>query len=60
MCVWDWAVGAVAERRQSVSRSLHEGVFAWMTLADDRNLVATYVAGRELRSRAAVAAAVSV
>jgi guanine deaminase len=46
VCVWDPAVGAVATRRAAVARSLHERVFAWMTLADERNLVATYVAGR--------------
>ena len=45
VCVWDWAVGSVAERRMDVARSLHEKVFAWMTLADDRNLVMACVAG---------------
>jgi guanine deaminase len=45
VCVWDWAVEPVGERRMAVARSLHERVFAWMTLADDRNLVETYVAG---------------
>jgi guanine deaminase len=45
VCVWDWAAGPVAERRMAVARALHERVFAWMTLADDRNLVAAFVAG---------------
>lgn len=45
VCVWDWASGPVAQRRLSLARDLHEKVFAWMTLADERNLVATYVAG---------------
>ncbi len=45
VCVWDWAAGPVAERRMSLARSLHEKAFAWMTLADDRNLVAAYVGG---------------
>lgn len=45
VCVWDWATGAVAERRHSVATALHEQVFAWMTLADDRNLAAAYIAG---------------
>ena len=45
VCVWDWAAGPVAERRHSVATTLHEKVFAWMTLADDRNLAAAYVAG---------------
>ncbi|HEY1092348.1 MAG TPA: guanine deaminase [Burkholderiaceae bacterium] len=46
VCVWDWARGPVAEARDAVARELHERVFAWMTLSDERNLVATYVAGR--------------
>lgn len=48
VCVWDWAVGPVAQRRLEVAREddLHEKVFAWMTLGDERNLAATYVAGR--------------
>ena len=33
------------ERRMDVAREVHERVFAWMTLADERNLVETYVAG---------------
>jgi guanine deaminase len=45
VCVWDWAVGAVQQARQSVVRGLHERVFAWMTLSDERNLVETYVGG---------------
>jgi len=39
------AVGAVAARRHEVARTLHERVFAWMTLADERNLVESFVAG---------------
>ena len=46
VCVWSWASGAVAERRLAVTRSLHEKVFAWMTLGDERNLKAAYVAGQ--------------
>lgn len=49
ICVWDWAKGPVAEARDAVARELHERVFAWMTLADERNLAACYVAGRQLR-----------
>jgi guanine deaminase len=49
--VWDWAVGPVATQRDSVARDLHERVFAWMTLGDERNLAATWVAGRELYRR---------
>jgi guanine deaminase len=45
VCVWDWAADPVARRRIEVARSLHERVFAWMTMGDDRNLVETFVAG---------------
>ena len=45
VCVWDWAVGPVAERRMAMARNLHERVFAWMMMADERNLAVTYVAG---------------
>jgi guanine deaminase len=48
VCVWDWAVGPVAMHRDALADRLHERVFAWMTLADDRNLAAAYVAGRPL------------
>jgi guanine deaminase len=51
VCVWDWAVGPVAERRLEVARDLHERVFAWMTLGDERNLVSTYVAGAKRYGR---------
>jgi guanine deaminase len=52
---WDWAHGAVAEHRDAVARGdvdglaaqpLHARLFAWLMLADERNRVATYVAGR--------------
>jgi len=45
VCVWDWHTEPVGRRRIEVARSLHEQAFAFMTLADDRNLVAAYVAG---------------
>ena len=45
LAIWDWAVEPVGHRRMEVARSLHEKAFAWMTLADDRNLVETWVAG---------------
>jgi guanine deaminase len=45
VCVWDWAVDPVGRRRMDVATSLHEKAFAWMALADDRNLVEAYVAG---------------
>ena len=45
VCVWDVAVGPVAVQRDNLARSLHARLFAWMTLADDRNLVAAWIAG---------------
>jgi guanine deaminase len=53
VCVWDWAVGPVARRRMEVARGLHERAFAWMTVADERNLVAAFVAGFERHARPA-------
>jgi guanine deaminase len=46
LCVWDWAVGAVAQRRHALAREVHEQAFAWMTLGDERNLVEAWVAGQ--------------
>jgi guanine deaminase len=46
LAVWDWAHGAVAHGRDALARDLHERLFAWMMLADERNLVTTLVAGR--------------
>ena len=46
LALWQYAVGAVATVRDAASSSLHERVFALMTLGDERNLVASYVAGR--------------
>ena len=51
VCVWDWTVGAVAARRAAVARSLHERVFAWMLLGDERNLAAAWVRGRQQYTR---------
>jgi guanine deaminase len=48
LAVWNWAEGTVAQRRDAVAQALHERVFAWMTLADERNRLATYVAGRKM------------
>ncbi len=65
VALWDWASGEVALQRDRVARGalagavaqpLHARVFAWMTLADERNLVATYVAGRAAYSRPETAA----
>jgi guanine deaminase len=46
VALWDWAVGPVAMQRDALARDLHERLFAWMMLADERALVTTLVAGR--------------
>jgi guanine deaminase len=48
--VWDWAQGPVGLHRDALARDLHERLFAWLTLADERHRVATYVAGRSEQS----------
>jgi guanine deaminase len=53
LCVWDWAVGDVARRRIDVARDLHERLFAWLTLGDERCLAAAYIAGVQRHSRGA-------
>ena len=62
LVVWDWACGPVAEHRDAVARGalpgtaaqpLHARLFAWMQLADERNVVASFVAGRPRFRRAA-------
>ncbi len=56
LAVWHWAHGPVAAHRDAVAlgavpglaaQPLHARVFAWMTLADERNLAASFVAGRQ-------------
>jgi guanine deaminase len=58
---WDWAHGPVATHRDAVARgavaglseqALHARVFAWLTLADERNVAAAWVAGRARYRRA--------
>jgi guanine deaminase len=51
VCVWDWAVGPVALRRGALARDLHERTFAFMLLADERNLVNAFVNGVSRYSR---------
>ena len=55
LVLWDWGVGSVATHRDAMARGavpgvaaqdLHARLFAWMTLADDRNVAASWVAGR--------------
>ena len=54
LVVWDWARGTGPEFRDAIAsgsvsgvpaQTLHARVFAWMTLGDDRNVVASYVVG---------------
>jgi guanine deaminase len=45
VCLWDVAVGPVAQRRDALARELHERLFAWVTLGDERNLAETWVGG---------------
>ena len=52
LCLWRYAVGPVAQARDEAAASLHDRVFALMTLGDERNLVSTYVAGRRLYAAA--------
>lgn len=55
LALWDWSAGPVAAQRDAAAtgavggiaaQDLHARVFAWLTLADERNLVETRVAGR--------------
>ena len=46
LCVWDWSVGEVQTHRDAQATSLHERVFAWMMLSDERHLRLSCVAGR--------------
>ena len=53
LCLWDWSVGSVDAQRQRLARDLHEQVFAWMTMSDERHLAANWVAGQQRYVRAA-------
>ena len=44
--VWDWSHDPVVQHRLSLARGLHERVFAWFMLGDERLLRAAVVAGR--------------
>jgi guanine deaminase len=47
LCLWAPARGAVALHRDALARELHERLFAWVTLGDERNLLDVWVAGRQ-------------
>jgi len=51
LTVWDWASNPFAARRQQVANDLHDKLFAWITQADEADLVETLVAGRMLHQR---------
>lgn len=46
LTVWDWSHDEVSSHRDALSRDLHERLFVWMTLGDERNLHETLIAGR--------------
>lgn len=61
LAVCRWTDGPVARHPDAVAtgaeaglaaQDLHTRVFAWLTLAAERNLVAAYLAGRRVTSRA--------
>ncbi len=52
LCVWDWARSPVAQRRQDVAHDLHDKLFAWITFADEADLVQTWIAGMTRYERA--------
>lgn len=45
VAVWDWATTPLMQHRIDLAQDLHEKLFAWMTLGDERQLQAAYVAG---------------
>jgi guanine deaminase len=51
VAVWDWASTPVMQHRVGLAGDLHEKLFAWMTLGDERLLRAAYVAGAQRFSR---------
>jgi guanine deaminase len=54
LALWHWAHGTVAATRDAAARSLHERTFAWLMLSDERNLIATWVAGQPRFAAASV------
>ena len=45
VCVWDWSATPLQTHRVGLAQDLHEKLFAWMTLGDERLLHTAYVAG---------------
>ena len=46
-CLWDRNINATDSHRQAQARSLHEQLFAWVLMSDERHLASTWVAGQE-------------
>ncbi len=46
VCLWRWASSELAAQRQAHAKELHERVFAWLMLGDERDLRQAYVAGQ--------------
>ena len=53
LCLWDRALTPVDTHRQAMARDLHEQLFAWLLLSDERHLASTWVAGQEQYKRRA-------
>ncbi len=47
VCLWDRAITTTDTLRQNMARDLHDRLFAWLLLSDDRHLASTWVAGVE-------------
>ena len=45
IAVWDWASTPLMQHRVDLAQDLHEKLFAWMTLGDERLLRTAWVAG---------------
>ena len=51
--LWDTASTPLATRRQAVAATLHDKLFAWITMADEADLAETWVAGVRQYARSA-------
>ncbi len=51
VCLWDRCINATDSHRQAMARDLHEQIFAWLLLSDDRHLASTWVAGHQQYER---------
>ncbi len=51
LCLWDKSLTPIDTHRQAMARDLHEQLFAWLLLSDERHLASTWVAGQEKYKR---------